>query len=80
MLSGSNLTGTYPFIKSVLLSNQFVQHVTPQIQKLIDEKAKRKRNEQININNTLLTNDELLLELNECIRNSQKHLNLVLDK
>ena len=51
------LTGTFPDDDEILFENSFVTTITPQLEQIIQEKSKRKRVEQININFKLITDN-----------------------
>lgn len=73
------LTGIYPYSAYILLHNSFIQEITPQNQKIADEKAKRKGDDQINIKCDLLTDDSVISILNAFIKKSLKYSYLTID-
>ena len=75
------LTGTFPVDDEILFKGSFITKITPQLEQIINEKSKRKRGEQININinSKLITDDDFLNEINEYIMDTKKHEHLAFE-
>lgn len=67
------LTGTHPCSDEFLRETIFVREVPAHLQQFLSEKKKRQRTETLNINNKLISDDEVYEEINEFIRTRPKH-------
>lgn len=63
----AELISTYPCNYEKLMNNKFVSELTPQLKKIEEEKERRKRNEPVNINCKVITNETFLNSLNDFI-------------
>lgn len=72
------LTSTSDCNPNTLLQSRFVKELTPQLVKIEQERAKRKRNETININCELITTNEFINSISDYLATSRKHQHLTL--
>ncbi len=75
----AELTSTYPCNYEKIMNNKFVSELTPQLKIIEEEKERRKRNEPVNINCKVITNEAFLNSLNDYILTSKKHKHLALN-
>ena len=75
----AKMTSTFPCNPDILLQNPFVAELTPLLQKISDEKEKKRRKEEVNINVKKITDDDMLYYIDCYVSKSRKHKHLCLN-
>lgn len=72
-MKAAKVTGLCPCNNTDLLSSTFIVEITPQIAKFIEQRSKRTRNVDININCEFITSNEMLQKIDNYVSCSKIH-------